>query len=88
MVLLNASKRARYASSIMNQNQGGGDKKSGFPYQIGRDSWSSIFLHSVDPINGRCCGLSGMNMTMYYTKNIVRPAWVRPGAAYGFGSFP
>ena len=29
MTLMNGSKRARYASSISNQNQGGGDKKAG-----------------------------------------------------------
>ena len=29
MVLMNGAKRARYASSISNQNQGGGDKKAG-----------------------------------------------------------
>jgi hypothetical protein len=31
-------------SSIVNQNQGGGSKKAGFPYQIGRGSYSSVFL--------------------------------------------
>jgi hypothetical protein len=29
MVLMNGAKRARYASSISNQNQGGGPKKAG-----------------------------------------------------------
>jgi len=29
MTLMNASKRSRLASSISNQNQGGGDKKAG-----------------------------------------------------------
>ncbi len=29
MVLMNGAKRARYASSISNQNQGGGNKKAG-----------------------------------------------------------
>lgn len=29
---------------MTNQNQGGGDKKAGFPYQIGRGSYSSVFL--------------------------------------------
>lgn len=25
-------------------NQGGGNKKAGFPYMIGRDHWASIFI--------------------------------------------
>jgi len=25
-------------------NQGGGDKKAGFPYMVGRDHWASIFI--------------------------------------------
>ena len=29
MVLMNGSKKARYESSIVNQNQGGGNKKAG-----------------------------------------------------------
>lgn len=36
------STRGSYTSSITNQNQGGGSKKAGFPYQVGRDSWTSI----------------------------------------------
>jgi hypothetical protein len=88
MVLLNASSRARHTGSLITRNQGGGDKKAGFPYQIGRDSWSSQFIHSVDPIYGRCCSLSKTNMTMVFTTNISRPSWVRPGSFYGFPSFP
>ena len=34
MVLMNATSRARHMSSIVNQNQGGGDKKSGIPPQM------------------------------------------------------
>jgi hypothetical protein len=74
MVLYNAAKRARYAEEITKQNQGGGSKKAGLPYQIGRDSWSSVFIHSVDPVNGRCCSLT-QTMTMKFTpsNNLVRP---------------
>lgn len=57
MVLSNSSTRARYANTISNQNQGGGSKKAGFPYIVGRTQWSSIFLNSTDPVNGRCCAL-------------------------------
>ena len=45
MVLLNASSAARNAGSLITQNSGGGDKKMGLVYQIGRDSWTSIALN-------------------------------------------
>jgi len=41
---MNASKKARNVSSIVNQNQGGGSKKAGFPYQVGRTMWSEVFI--------------------------------------------
>ena len=73
MVLMNASSRARHVSSITNRNQGGGDKKAGFPYQVGRISWTEIAFHTVDPIHGKCCKLSGYNKTMFPLASISRP---------------
>ena len=68
------SNRSRLLSNVnTTQNQGGGEKKAGFPYQIGRDSWASIFINSVDPINGRCCKRSDVAKTMIFTRNTVRP---------------
>jgi len=32
-------------SSIVNRPQGGGNKKAGFPYIIGRDHWTNIYFH-------------------------------------------
>jgi len=64
MVYYNASKRARNATSTMNQNSGGGDKKAGLPSMIGRGYWTSIFLHSTAPVGGQCCSLAKMNVTM------------------------
>jgi hypothetical protein len=55
MGLSNASSRARNYTSTANQNQGGGSKKAGFPGQVGRGWWTSIFLQSTDPISGHCC---------------------------------
>ena len=43
-MVLSGTKKTTYISSIINQNQGGGSKKAGFPYQIGRGSYSSVFL--------------------------------------------
>lgn len=68
------SNKARMMSNVhTDQNQGGGEKKAGFPYQIGRESWASIFLHSTDPINGRCCNRGKIATTMVFTRNTVRP---------------
>jgi hypothetical protein len=38
------TKRTASIASITNQNQGGGSKKAGLPYQVGRDSWTSISM--------------------------------------------
>jgi hypothetical protein len=38
--------------TLVNQNQGGGDKKAGFPYQVGRSSWSSIHIGDAPMTNG------------------------------------
>lgn len=37
------SKRAAYISSLVNSNQGGGNKKPGLWPQVGRDSWTSVY---------------------------------------------
>lgn len=45
MVLMNASNRARHASSIVNQDFKGGNKKAGLPASVGRTHWMSIHLN-------------------------------------------
>jgi hypothetical protein len=68
------SNRARMMSNVVTDRpQGGGEKKAGFPYQVGRDSWASIFINSCDPIYGKCCDQTGMAKTLVFTKNTVRP---------------
>lgn len=69
----NSNKNRMLSNVNTVQNQGGGEKKAGFPYQIGRGQWVSIFLHSVDPIDGRCCNRGKIATTMTFTKNTVRP---------------
>lgn len=44
MGLSNAASRARNYNQSNNRNQGGGSKKAGFPYQVGRSAWSNIFI--------------------------------------------
>jgi hypothetical protein len=78
MGLSNAASRARNYSSTANRNQGGGAKKAGFPGQVGRGWWTSVFLHSTDPISGRCCNLNKVMTTMTFTRNNIRPIGIRP----------
>jgi len=35
------------STAITDQNQGGGSKKAGFPYMVGRTSWSSIAIYDI-----------------------------------------
>jgi len=35
------------STAITDQAQGGGSKKAGFPYMIGRTSWSSIAIPDI-----------------------------------------
>jgi len=78
MGLSNAASRARNYGSTVNQNQGGGDKKAGFPGQVGRGWWTSVFIHATDPISGTCCNLKKQMITMRFTKNTIRPIGIRP----------
>tara|TARA_B100000900_G_scaffold320456_1_gene279681 strand:- start:7865 stop:8056 length:192 start_codon:yes stop_codon:yes gene_type:complete len=46
-MVLSTTKKAASVASITNQNQGGGSKKAGLPYLVGRSSWSSIALNGT-----------------------------------------
>ena len=72
-MVLSTTKRTSSISSIVNQNQGGGNKKAGFPYQIGRESWTSIFFHSTDPVHGNCCTLPKVMTMKFPAANPSRP---------------
>lgn len=66
MGLSNAASRARNYGRTINANQGGGDKKAGLPYQIGREWRTSIAFGASDIANGSCCSLK-KQMTMAFT---------------------
>lgn len=66
------------SNAVTDQNQGGGSKKAGFPYIIGRDHWASIYLHSCDPVYGNCCTLQNLQKTLVLTKNVSRPVGADP----------
>ena len=46
-MVLSGSKRTTYKSSIVNQNSGGGPKKTGLPFQIGREASVSVALRQT-----------------------------------------
>lgn len=48
-----ASNRAQMNSNVYTtQEQGGGAKKAGFPYIVGRTSWTNIAFQTYNPIKG------------------------------------
>jgi len=72
MGLSNGSKRARNYTSTTNQPQGGGMKKAGLPYQIGRTHWTPIHM-MCNQINVRCCKLSTLQFTANPNVRQTRP---------------
>jgi len=69
------SNRSRMGSNVYtDQNQGGGNKKAGFPHIIGRDHWTSIYLRNTS-----------QNLTVL--KFTVNPN-VRQSRGVGHGPFP
>ena len=57
MGLSNGAKRASSYSQTINQNQGGGNKKAGFPNMIGRETNTSIAFNNTNVVKGKCCKL-------------------------------
>lgn len=73
--MFSSSSRYRMGSNaITDQNQGGGDKKAGFPHIIGRDHWVSLYLRNTS-----------QNLTVL--KFTVNPH-VRQSRGVGHGPFP
>ena len=72
--------RSARIDSLVHRPQGGGDKKQGLPYQIGRDSWTSVFFNPHNGyVTGHCCKLKNMQQTLTYTRHVIRPVDGRPG---------
>ena len=65
-MVLSTTTRTSSISSIVNQNQGGGEKKAGFPHTIGREHWTSRFLRTTPD-------LKTLSKTIVFTRNTVRP---------------
>ena len=69
MGLSNAASRARNYNTTINENQGGGNKKAGFPYMVGRDYQTSIAFNNTNVVKGKCCTL-GSYQTLIFTSPV------------------
>lgn len=74
MVLSNAPSRVTNYSSRLNQSQGGGSKKAGFPYIIGR----SVSIHTAFSERGMIRPFSVFLMPLSSNVRQSRPISSRP----------
>ena len=82
-MVYSSSKRGQYAKSITNQAQGGGSKKAGFPYQVGRNTGSSVAIGTCNPGNGQsCCNLTKYMTYPFPLANFSRPVGTLNSAIY------
>ena len=72
------TKKTSSIASITNQNQGGGSKKAGLPYLIGRESWSSVALRNTSQ------RMSVLKMPLTTNVSQSRHVGVRPGSSTYF----
>jgi hypothetical protein len=66
-----SSRHQMGSNAITGHNQGGGNKKAGFPYMIGRGWQSTIAFQMTQPAAGRCTKLSTYETTLF---PLVRPS--------------
>lgn len=69
--LSNSASRARYTGTTTNQNQGGGMRKAGLVYQVGRTSASSVAFNNTNAL-GQCQTVGQMRQTLVFS-NQSRP---------------
>ena len=76
------TKRTASIASITNQNQGGGSKKAGLPYLVGRDSWTSIAFHGTKQFLSESG--EGLQFTMNPKVRQSRPVGTTPSAGRSY----
>jgi len=76
------------SSAYTDSNQGGGSKKAGFPYHIGRIYGVSNILNSVDPVAGKCCTLTKINTLRFPLARQSRPIGSLNTANYRYWHVP
>jgi len=90
-MVLSTTKRTSSISSIVNRNQGGGPKKAGFPYMIGRESWTSIHLNESGTAQflGAKDGSTVRSLRFTRNPNVKqsRPIGMSPSPNAGAGNF-
>lgn len=80
MGLSNSASRSRNYSSTVNQNQGGGDKKAGFPYIVGRTANTSRQLRDTNqPLKVYQTNLVFANISHNTGRNNNPSYWKLPG---------
>jgi hypothetical protein len=70
------------SNAITDQKQGGGNKKAGLPYQVGRTQWSSVHLGADCLVTGKCCDLKKLALTKNKNVSISRPIGRNVNMAY------
>ena len=81
-MVLSTTKRTSSISSIVNRNQGGGPKKAGFPYIVGREAWTTTHFNergTAQVLGKEGAGGFGLKFTKNPDVKQSRPTWVRPG---------
>jgi len=73
-MVLSGSKKTSSLSSIVNKNSGGGPKKTGLPFQIGRTAAVSISLKNAGQNYQFTKGMKRYlkHVLMYYTKELTK----------------
>lgn len=73
-MVLSSSKKTSSLSSIVNKNSGGGPKKTGLPFQIGRTAAVSISLKNAGQNYQFTKGMKRYlkHVLMYYTKELTK----------------
>lgn len=81
-MVLSGSKRTTYMSSIVNQNSGGGPKKAGLPYQIGRQASVSVAFRNTSQnltfLRGRRAVLE--QILMFATQRLAKATAIKADA--------
>ena len=68
-MVLSSSRRTSSLSSIVNQNQGGGNSKPGLLPQVGRNSWTSVAFSANGIPQGNCCKQSNL-IRLNFTRTV------------------
>jgi len=69
------------SNATTTQNQGGGNKKAGFPYIVGR-GWRTTIAFKDNVANGKCTKLSALQTLCFTEAHQSRPTGTRGNVSY------